>query len=62
MNAKNSITPIITGAAVTMAVGTAAYMMSGKSSKENKKQLKKTATQAIQAVGDVVDGITTMMK
>jgi len=53
MNAKNSITPIITGAAVTMAVGTAAYM---------KKQLKKTATQAIQAVGDVVDGITTMMK
>ena len=42
MNAKNSITPIITGAAVTMAVGTAAYMMSGKSSKAKKKQLKKT--------------------
>ena len=41
MNAKNSITPIITGAAVTMAVGTAAYMMSGKSSKAKKKQLKK---------------------
>ena len=45
---------ILTGAAVTAAVGTAAYMMTGK-------QLKKKAGKAVQAVGDIVEGISNIM-
>ena len=46
---------ILTGAAVTAAVGTAAYMMTGKK-KNTAKQLKKKAGKAVQAVGDIVEG------
>lgn len=58
MNMKETGT-IVGGLAATMAVGAAAYMLSGRSTKARKKQLQKKAGQAIQAVGDVVDGIST---
>ncbi len=58
----NKTTGIIGGLAATMAIGTAAYMLSGNSPKARKKQLQKKAGQAIQAVGEVVDGISTMMR
>jgi len=51
---------ILTGAAVTAAVGTAAYMMTGKK-KNTAKQLKKKAGKAVQAVGDIVEGISNIM-
>lgn len=50
------------GIAATMAVGAAAYMLSGRSPKARKKQLQRKAGQAIQAVGDVMDGLSSMMK
>ncbi len=53
---------IVGGLAATMAVGAAAYMMSGKGPKAKKKQIQKKAGQAIQAVGEVMDGISSMMK
>ena len=53
---------IASGIAATMAVGAAAYMLSGRSPKARKKQLQKKAGQASQAVGDVMDGLSTMMK
>ncbi len=53
---------IIGGLAATMAVGTAAYMLSGRGPKARKKQLQKKAGQAIQAVGEVVDGLSSMMR
>ena len=55
------LTSALTGAAVTAAVGTAAYLMNGKSPVKKRKQIKKTATKAIQAVGEIVDGISTVM-
>lgn len=54
------ITSAITGAAVTMAVGTAAYMASGKNGK--KRQMKKTAAKAVHAVGEIVNGIGSAMR
>ena len=51
---------ILTGAAVTAAVCTAAYMMTGKK-KNTAKQLKKKAGKAVQAVGDIVEGISNIM-
>lgn len=53
---------IVGGIAATMAVGTAAYLMSGHGAKARKKQLQRKAGQAIQAVGEVVDGLSSMMK
>ncbi len=53
---------IVGGIAATMAIGTAAYMLSGRTPKARKKQLQKKAGQAIQAVGEVVDGLSTMMR
>ena len=51
---------IFPGAAVTAAVGTAAYMMTGKK-KNTAKQMKKKAGKAVQAVGDIVESISSMM-
>ena len=51
---------ILTGAAVTAAVGTAAYMMTGKK-KNTAKQMQKKAGKAVQAVGDIVESISSMM-
>ena len=56
----NEPSTILTGAAVTAAVGTAAYMMTGKK-KNTAKQLKKKAGKAVQAVGDIVESISSIM-
>lgn len=53
---------VVSGIAATMAVGTAAYLLSGRSPKARKKQLQRKAGQAIQAVGEVMDGLSSMMK
>ena len=53
---------IVSGIAATMAVGTAAYLLSGRGPKARKKQLQRKAGQAIQAVGEVMDGLSAMMK
>ena len=45
---------------LTAAVGTAAYMMTGKK-KNTAKQMKKKAGKAVQAVGDIVESISSMM-
>ncbi len=55
-----NLSTILTGAAVTAAVGTAAYMMTGKK-KPNARQIKKQAGKAVHAVGDIVDSISSMM-
>ncbi len=52
----------LTGLAVTMAVGTAAYMMSGKNMKSQRKALKKNAGKAIRTVGNFIDNVSYMMK
>ncbi|MCI8441571.1 MAG: hypothetical protein HFG27_03450 [Provencibacterium sp.] len=56
------MTSALTGAAVTMAVGTAAYVMNGKSPAKKRRQMKKTATKAVQAVGEIVSGISDVMR
>ena len=48
---------VLTGAAVTAAVGTAAYLMTSKK-KNSAKQLKKKAGKAVHAVGDIVERIS----
>lgn len=56
-----NLSTILTGAAVTAAVGTAAYMMTGNKKRTNPKQLKKQAGKAVHAVGEIVDSISSIM-
>lgn len=62
MNNKTMGTAAVTGIALTMAAGTAAYMMSsGKKGKAQKKALKKNATKALRTVGSVIDNVSSMI-
>ena len=52
----------VTGVALTMAVGTAAYLMASRSMKPQRKAIKRTANKAMRAVEDVVDNVSSMMR
>lgn len=53
---------MVTTACVGMAVGTAAYMMSGTNTKTRTKKLRKTTGRALRQVGDFIDNVSYMMK
>ena len=57
-------TAAITTAAVGVAMGAAAFMLtsSGKSSQKRVRKMKKTAGAAIRQVGDFIDNVSYMMK
>lgn len=61
MNKNMNTTAAITGVALTMVAGTAAYMMSSKSANSQKKKLKKNATKALKTVSGVIDNVSNMM-
>lgn len=62
MTMNKLMTSALTGAAVTMAVGAAAYAMNGKSPAKKRRQMKKTAVKAAQTVGEIVNGISNAMR
>lgn len=53
--------PIITGISMGIAAGTVAYAMTTASTRE-KKMLKSRTGRALHAMGDVMDGISMMMR
>lgn len=53
--------PIITGVSLGIAAGTVAYAVSMSSARE-RRMLKSRAGRALHAMGDVIDGISLMMK
>lgn len=61
MNKNMNTTAAITGIALTMAAGTAAYMMTTKGSNAQKRKLKKNATKALKTVTGVIDNVSNMM-
>ena len=56
----NKAATAVTGVAVAMAAGTAAYMMNHK--KNPGKKLKQNATKAIKTLGTVLDSVEYMMR
>ena len=58
---NRSKTAAITTACVGMAVGAAAYMMSG-NVKGKSKKLRKSTGKALRQVGDFIDNVSYMMK
>lgn len=56
-------TAAITTACVSMAVGTAAYMMtSNKAMKSRGKKIKKTTGKALRQMGDFIENVSYMMR
>ncbi|HIY09425.1 MAG TPA: hypothetical protein H9680_08820 [Firmicutes bacterium] len=54
------VAPAVTGLAVTMAVGTAAYLVASKTMHRN--SFKRSAGKALRAVEGMVDNVASMMK
>ena len=55
---KKSVVPTAAGiAAVTLAAGATAYVMNAKSTKNQRRKMKKTAEQAATAIGGVVNEV-----
>ncbi|MEA5010903.1 MAG: hypothetical protein VB100_04180 [Angelakisella sp.] len=55
---NKSMAPAVTGiAAVTLAAGTAAYVMNARSMKGTRKVMKRSAGKAAKVVGQVVDSV-----
>ena len=52
----------MTGIALGVAAGTAAYAMSNMTSRSQRKKLKKTADKAIKNMGAIIDNVSYMMK
>lgn len=54
---------IVTTACVGMAVGTAAYMMSGnRTSRNNTRKLKRSTGKALRQVGEFIENVSCMIK
>lgn len=52
----------ITGAAVMGAVGAAAYAMTSKNFKSQRRQMKRSLDKTVKSVGNLIDNISCLMK
>lgn len=59
---NKAATTAVTGIAVAMAAGTAAYMMSGNRSQNTGRKIKKNATKVIKTLGNMLDSVEYMMR
>lgn len=59
---NKATTTAVTGIAVAMAAGTAAYMMAGNRSNNTGKKMKKNATKVVRTLGSMLDSVEYMMR
>lgn len=62
MHMNRNVTNAVTGLAITAAVGTAAYVITTKSSASQRKKFKKNAGKAVRAVENVIENVAYMMR
>ena len=58
---NKAATTAMTGVAIAMAAGTAAYMLSGHGKNKKNKKLKRNATKAVKTLGNVLDSVEYLM-
>lgn len=59
---KGTMSTAMTGIALGVAAGTAAYAMTNMTTKGQRKKMKKTADKAMKNVGSFIDSVSYMMK
>lgn len=59
---NKATTTAVTGIAVAMAAGTAAYMMAGNRNNNTGKKMKKNATKVVRTLGNMLDSVEYMMR
>lgn len=57
---NKGITAMVSGAAAAAVVGTAVYLMSGQNS--SMKKIKRSAAKTVRAMGNIVDGVSEMIR
>ncbi len=57
---NKGITAVLSGAAAATVVGAAVYLMNGRSS--SMKKIKKSAAKTVRAMGNIVDGVSEIMR
>lgn len=57
---NKGITAVLSGAAAATVVGTAVYLMNGRNS--SMKKIRKSAAKTVRAMGNIVDGVSEIMR
>ena len=58
---NRTISAVMSGAAAAAAIGTAVYMMNGRSG-SNVRKMRKSAAKTVKAVGNIANGISSIMR
>lgn len=58
---NKTVSALMSGAAAAAAVGTAVYMMNGRKS-SNMRHMRKSAAKTVKAVGNIANGISSIMR
>ena len=58
---NRTVSAVMSGAAAAAALGTAVYMMNGRSG-SNVRKMRKSAAKTVKAVGNIANGISSIMR
>lgn len=59
---NKTVSAVMSGAAAAAAVGAAVYMMNGRKSHTNVRRMRKNAAKTVKAVGNIANGISSIMR
>ncbi|MBQ6878192.1 MAG: hypothetical protein IJO22_07330 [Oscillospiraceae bacterium] len=59
---NRTVSAVMSGAAAAAAIGTAVYMMNGHSRTSNVRKMRKSAAKTVKAVGNIANGISSIMR
>ncbi len=59
---NKTVSAVMSGAAAAAAVGAAVYMMNGRKNHTNVRRMRKNAAKTVKAVGNIANGISSIMR
>ncbi len=59
---NRTVSAVVSGAAAAAAIGTAVYMMNNRSGHANVRKMRRSAAKTVKAVGNIANGISSIMR
>ncbi len=59
---NKAVSAMVSGMAAAAAIGTAVYMMNGKSRNGNMRKMRRNAAKTVKAVGNIANGISNIIR
>ena len=59
---NKTVSAVVSGAAAAAAIGTAVYMMNGRKNHTNMRKMRRSAAKTVKAVGNIANGISSIMR